>query len=182
MSGRSVPDVDAMPRYRIEKISSLRKFRTIVAIVGAECDVYVIPATDWTRKKWKTSSGHSRYNGESENHDVTRLFIRSTQHPPAGINSLACGRYNDIAYKTYRGVRAYNEFARVYPAPTTVYPLHGLYWLCSVPRAPFSPSSHLSISLSLSLSPLTLAAANSSNPNQQRDSIPRNFRFRVLLR
>lgn len=53
--------------------------------------------------------------------------------------------YNGIAYKAYRGVRAYNEFARVYPTGTTVYPLHRLQRRYVPEAASLSPSLFLSL-------------------------------------
>lgn len=95
----------------------------------------------------------------------------STPHPSAATNRPVRVCYNGIAYKAYRGVRAY-EFARVYPAGTTVYPLHRLCVGTCLGASSLSPSL------------LTLAAAGAAarpNPNQRRSAtrypVTSGFRF-----
>lgn len=84
---------------------------------------------------------------------ITRSM--SMPHPSAGTNRPARVCYNGIAYKAYRGVRAY-EFARVYPTGTTVYPLHRL-----------CVGTCLGLPLSPSANPRSRQRGRSPNPNQR---------------
>jgi len=121
--------------------------------------------------------------------DQSKFITHSVNMPhpsAAGTNRPVRVCYNDITYKAYRGVRAY-EFARVYPAGTTVYPLHLLY-VGTCLELPPSPPLSLSLSLSLPHPLLTLAVTNAvarptlTSGTARLYSIPGNFRFQILHR